>query len=694
MNVATATSSASGPLPITPGAATGPWLAREAASAATPAAGPSSTPGESASSPPAPPLLPRLVPTAPARPPPHLHPHGPPHGHHPRLIPPLDLLRPPRMPFFIREIYKHGFLKRLPHNERKSSPLSKLMRTDRFWTVFSVHDDAHPFLELWQEPSEVSAGKPPQLVYPLAMCQHVSPSLIAADGEWSFVVNFDSGVAIRFACNSRSTMDEWVECLRHKLGDMGFLPARGNLYSKVPAVSTNKVARNPMSPLPSPPVSNAAALPGSPASTATAVSGPDLTASRNRLSIVDASDAANQSFTTSIYLNQTPPATPAGGSSGKDDKDTRAKAIARRRAQSRSLTNLSMDSTNSSSTVGGGYETIAPLPASSSNAPASPSTTVSTSSVYLNKTVSPNQQRHVTVIPINSRKKMQQQLKAAEKKEGDKVKLAKSNSTNLVATSSKSKQKENEGSNAAVYDAIFDVPRRRQRSPTSRQQQQSRPLSEVNDGRHGGGRLSRREESGLARSPPKVTSSTSAGGGVLRHLSDSRKGHPSGGHGGDRAHERGFDIQQRVRKRSQRSSSLGPLLDEHRGGGSGGNSKAPTPSLLPLKSSATNTNSLESLDSNPRHAPAKADFRLRHNRVVARQGLGGGAVPRRPLLFPSAAAGERDRDPGHHRPGQLPFHHGVHPHPQPPPPPTGFPPHVPLPGLTCQLSLPALGVYL
>ena len=60
-----------------------------------------------------------------------------------------------------------------------------------------------------------------------------SPSLIPADNEWSFVVNFDGGLAIRFSCNSRAAMNEWVECIRHKLGEMGILNPKGNLYSKV-----------------------------------------------------------------------------------------------------------------------------------------------------------------------------------------------------------------------------------------------------------------------------------------------------------------------------------------------------------------------------------------------------------------------------------------------------------------------------
>ena len=48
--------------------------------------------------------------------------------------------------------------------------------------------------------------------------------------------------------------------------------------------------------------------------------------SRNRLSIVDASDETNQTFTTSIYLNQTPPATPQVGKEGTTEKPTSAAA--------------------------------------------------------------------------------------------------------------------------------------------------------------------------------------------------------------------------------------------------------------------------------------------------------------------------------------------------------------------------------
>ena len=49
---------------------------------------------------------------------------------------------------------------------------------------------------------------------------------------------------------------------------------------------------------------------------------------------------------------------------------------------------------------------------------------------------------------------------------------------------------------------------------------------------------------------------------------------------------------QRIKKKSQRSSSLGPLLDEQ----------------PPLASSMANTNSLESIDSNPRQKLPKGDL--------------------------------------------------------------------------------------
>jgi hypothetical protein len=90
------------------------------------------------------------------------HSRPPQHHHqlHPRLIGPAPH-RVPIRPFFVREIYKNGFLKRLAHNEKKSSALSKLMRSDRYWVVFSVHD-------LGPEQVTIFYGKPSKGGFKLA----------------------------------------------------------------------------------------------------------------------------------------------------------------------------------------------------------------------------------------------------------------------------------------------------------------------------------------------------------------------------------------------------------------------------------------------------------------------------------------------------------------------------------------------
>ena len=91
----------------------------------------------------------------------------------------------------------------------------------------------------------------------------------------------------------REIMEEWVDCIRHKLSEMGILNPKGNLYTKMTPTKT----RNPMSPLPQPPSEDNANM----------VAAENLTnVARSRTSIVDVSDQNNQSFTTSIYLNQEP----------------------------------------------------------------------------------------------------------------------------------------------------------------------------------------------------------------------------------------------------------------------------------------------------------------------------------------------------------------------------------------------------
>ena len=659
-----------------------------------------------------------MPPRGPLRGPPPLLPH---------LLPSMDMMRPPRMPFFIREIYKNGFLKRLPHNEKRSSALSKLLRSDRYWVVFSVHDDAHPFLELWNEPTDV-ATKPPQYIFPLAVCQHISPSIIPADNEWSFVINFET-VAIRFSCNSRETMVEWVECIRSKLGDMNILNPKGNLYSKVPlSGAPPKMVRNPMSPLPSPPTDAANNAESNSnnilANNTNSNNNNDINCSsnshnqpRNRLSIVDASDESNQTFTTSIYLNQTPPRTPQTSNSTSTGARPKTLAVA---ASSLSLDSASVKSyetlshlQTASSVASIPTSSKASVEASSSAATSSkPSATAAvsqsstsaatttadvssssttsvtssgpgaTSSVYLNKS-SPT--RHVTVIPINNKMKGLTLLEQEGNKENRGPKSPTETSAPAAVAPPHPKSAPLRPSvTGDVYSAIFDLDeplqtsnpgeppkkrKERKRSPSRRQRSthdlsatSAADLDEVMRARSPNGKEQQHLVS-RARSP------TGKKAIVYRRVSDRKssgdqqqQGKAGPGGGG------GYNIQQRIRKRSQRSSSLGPLLDEHNLAHS-------------MARASGNTNSLESIDSNPRQAVSKNDMRAK--------------VQRRPLP-PHPPQQDMSSSPPRQEQSNLPP--GLRPPPYHPlalnhPPPngpsnSGMPPHIPLPGLTCQLSLP------
>ena len=382
----------------------------------------------------------------------------------------------------------------------------------RYWVVFSVHDDSIPFLELWTEPTEV-ASKPPQFMFPLAVCQHISPSLVpAGDHEWTFVVNFET-VAIRFSCNSRETMEEWVDCIRNKLGEMGILNPKGNLYSRVPSINPSKT-RNPMSPLPQPPSAE-----NRPQSQQQQANQSQLITNPNQGST---NENNNQSFTTSIYLNQS--------------------------NSNQAVTNNQPSET--SVTVAQTSVTVTPQASASAASVSTVSTTTSsgaTSSVYLNKS---NPTRHVTRIPIN-------------KENGE-----------------EDKEQENENDTTAkeddepYYDAIPDMPASepKPRIPSVLKKRQQSPSKQPS-------------------LPPSQTEKEE----LARRSSD--KAQP-----------------QRIKKKSQRSSSLGPLLDEQ----------------SPIGTSMANTNSLESIDSNPRQKLPKGDL-LRerpHGRIRAT-----GAIPRRPLAL-------------------------------------------------------------
>jgi hypothetical protein len=151
----------------------------------------------------------------------------------------------------------------------------------------------------------------------------------------------------------------------------------------------------------------------------------------------------------------------------------------------------------------------------------------------------------------------------------------------------------------------------------------------------------------------------------------------------------------RIRKKSQRSSSLGPLLDDNQ-------------LLLSsnLAQRSANTNSLESIDSNPRRAVAKNDPHANPHHGIQHRERDTGAVPRRPLQAAASLGTDLTvSQSGNPLMGSPPRMMTEFSRPLPPylplvmpglsgsasaPPPTAHPPHpphIPLPGLTCQLSV-------
>jgi hypothetical protein len=755
-------------------------------------------------------------------------------GHHPPLLnhgpghslPPPDFLPPPGSilrpmggpplrgaPFFIREIYKNGFLKRLPYNEKKSSALAKLMKTDRFWVVFSIHDDIHPFLELWHEPTEV-ANRPPQHIFPLAACQHISTSIVpAGDSEWSFVINFDSAVAIRFSCNSREVMDDWVEVIRAKLAEMGILNPKGNLYSRTPLGPpvTKPVIRDPTSPLPQPPPPpppplqppSAASEPSAGAASFAATASADAsetltvmlprkqvdetspnssnhqvatptgttttTTTRTKAVIGTVAGNPSSSFTTSIYLNRSSSGDPtaANNSSAADHLVVGRKT---------SLPPPPSSLTNSAAAAGGAHKTKTNRAAAKSLSSLSQSSLVdvkissssapldfskggegsggvgggATSSVYLNQS-SPT--RHVTVIPVNSgegaaaggdEEEVEQQLKetngwtdepsldhatASSSAHLESVEnhtygaifhfdegVVNNSSSSKMSGGARGREKGKKGSGGTGAEL---------KSPSRRQQQQAAPTAteKTSPSRRGRERTSRTSavNAGAAdNDPPPLPERPVA---LFRRLSERRheagppaessRPHPLSGAASNNAHSsnnnnsnnnhsNNHNKGNKIRRKSRRSSSLGPFLDRASSqpiGGDGG--------------VGASTLSLESVDSNPRQAVPRAEGRYL-----------GGAVPRRPLLHSAAYSRPVDAAaglPGPHEPGvaaghllsspsralnelggvpglRPPFYH--HPlgaaHSGAAPSPataagTAFPPMVPLPGLTCQLSIPPGG---
>ena len=177
-------------------------------------------------------------------------------------------------------------------------------------------------------------------------------------------------------------MEEWVDCIRHKLSEMGILNPKGNLYTKMTPTKT----RNPMSPLPQPPSEeNVENLP----------LGSNTNMARSRTSIVDVSDQqnnnnnTNQSFTTSIYLNQDSSATAGSVNPGSGSVNSGQPVNTTRPAETVTVTPPAV---STSTTAATSVSTVTTQGA-----------TGATSSVYLNKS---NPTRHVTVIPINKAAKV------------------------------------------------------------------------------------------------------------------------------------------------------------------------------------------------------------------------------------------------------------------------------------------------
>ena len=553
------------------------------------------------------------------------------------------------------------------------------MKSDRFWVVFSIHDDVHPFLELWHEPTEV-ASKPPVYVFPLAACQHISPSLIASDSEWSFVINFDT-VAIRFSCNSREIMDDWVDVIRNKLGEMGILAIKGNLYSRTPLGPpvTKPVIRDPTSPLPQPPearTSEAASLETGTSSTTQATSsvttpspssavspvtsaaeaeGESSNTKPKRGSMIDTNAGQNQTFTTSIYLNQTAPKSPTKSSQSSlivNRKTSLPINFGSKSKLSASRSSLALDK-----------ETPETSEAGVSISSAAPPVSGATSSVYLGQS-SPT--RHVTVIPINNEDTEDVTAALDQTTMDDEARNVATHENGAEESAALGDSVEFEN---RTYGAIFDfdektITREKEKSrhASTSQQESSRSPRKLDQGKdispRRGRERTRQQISAASDEPPPLPGPPP---GVLRRLSDRRH----------EVMEARANIQQKIRRKSRRSSSLGPLLDGFPGADLG-----------------ASTLSLESVDSNPRQAMARSG---RHLGAVPRRPVGGavGGAPDNPPspthpLLGSPSRNLADLPPGVRPPPYHPLSslaHGTHA-----PGPGTFPPMIPLPGLMCQLS--------
>ena len=139
----------------------------------------------------------------------------------------------------------------LPFAER----LNTSAEEHKFWVVFSVVNEADPYLEFYQKrqltPTAPNSNGPVSK-HPLKRCQHISPAIVVNDKCFNeFAITLDTHV-IRLVADSQHSMQEWVECLKTKLRQLRILQPKDNLYTNGPQVS----ARQAWRPLPPIPVAN------------------------------------------------------------------------------------------------------------------------------------------------------------------------------------------------------------------------------------------------------------------------------------------------------------------------------------------------------------------------------------------------------------------------------------------------------
>ncbi|KAK3922411.1 Syntenin-2 [Frankliniella fusca] len=169
-----------------------------------------------------------------------------------------ELVSPSNTVLF-REIHKNAWLRKLPSIDKRSG--AALKKGERVWAVFCVHDDIHPFLELYMEQKMAAAHKPDWYVS-LSSTLHVSPTIVALDQEYEFVITLSSDV-VRLTAPSWESMMEWVDTIRSKLREMRVLCPRENVYSRMPEPRLPLLpTRDPNSPLPPPPMGPSALVPG------------------------------------------------------------------------------------------------------------------------------------------------------------------------------------------------------------------------------------------------------------------------------------------------------------------------------------------------------------------------------------------------------------------------------------------------